>query len=179
VNSVVDALDLAGGYVPVAPDTSVPLALERIQGGERQAVIVRTYGRGYVMPCIRLKVRSEIWEGHVAVKGSGIAASVGDNLDWVRSETGRNAVTLGEIDARAMALDLSGEALCRSSDISGPRIVSAVKLTGRTRLHAFGVALSPLGTDSGSPSRGSRSVTGFCGYDLAGRTFFRCGTESS
>ena len=119
-----------------APDAAIlPLAPRRHRGGRHVVEIVRSYGRGYVIPRVALQTSHGPLHGGIAVKGAGLAAWARTNRRWIERETAGHGLVLGHVARDNTANDLWGEFWSRQAGLTCPTTVYCAR-RGRVYQHA-------------------------------------------
>lgn len=97
-----------------------PLGRTRRRGAGDPVEIVRSFGRGYVIPGLTLHVDGRARTGGLAVKGSGLEAWAAANRRWVERENVGRDLILGRVSRENAAGDLWGEFWARRAGVSCP-----------------------------------------------------------
>jgi hypothetical protein len=105
------------------PEALVPLARSRRAGATRPVEVVRSYGRGYVIPGVRLDIDGVAASGGLAVKGAGIEGWAVANQQWIARENAGRGLIPGRVAEENAAGDLWGEFWARTAGLTCPATV--------------------------------------------------------
>lgn len=99
--------------------------------------LVRTYGRGYVVPEVKIERGNTPIKGGLAVKGTGLEGWAKDNKSWMVEENQHRGVVAGSVPEDSFVRDIVGEAWAIEASLYIPIFVYATKHFNRYRIARF------------------------------------------
>lgn len=105
----------------------IPLCRTGEHGSDFNVEIVRSYGRGYVQPNVRINLDGREESGALAIKGSGVGAWAMDNKHWVVQENQKRGLIIGLHQEQSFVHDLLGEFWARKAGLKCPVTVYCAK----------------------------------------------------